>query len=48
MDRKLSLAEQIQLRVHLVICSGCRNFSRQIDQLRQISRRHAEHNDDEA
>ena len=42
MDRKLSMTEQIQLRVHLAICNGCRNFSRQIDLLRQISKRHAD------
>jgi predicted anti-sigma-YlaC factor YlaD len=47
LDRKLSVAEQIQLRLHLAICSGCRNFSRQIDLLRQISRRSTEQNDDE-
>ncbi len=46
LDRKLSVAEQIQLRLHLAICSGCRNFSRQINLLRQISQRRAEHNDD--
>lgn len=47
LDRKLSLSEQIQLRLHLAICNGCRNFTRQIDLIRQISKRHADQADDE-
>lgn len=29
LDKKLSLPERITVRLHLLICSGCRNFSRQ-------------------
>ena len=47
LDRKLSLSEQFQLRLHLTICNGCRNFTRQIDLIRQISKRHADQADDE-
>lgn len=47
MDRKLSVAEQFQLRLHLAICSGCRNFTRQIGQIRRMSQRRHGQPDDE-
>lgn len=43
MDRKLSLVEQMQLRLHLAICNGCRNFTRQIDLLRHAGRNLPDH-----
>jgi predicted anti-sigma-YlaC factor YlaD len=39
MDRKLGLAERLSLRMHLMMCSGCRNFGRQMSFLRQALRR---------
>ena len=35
MDRELSLGEAARLRLHLTLCDACRNFSRQLKQLRQ-------------
>lgn len=37
-ERKLSLGERMRLKVHTAICTGCRNFSRQVGMLRQFSR----------
>jgi len=34
-DRKLALAERVALRLHLVICKGCRAVSAQIPFLRR-------------
>jgi hypothetical protein len=34
-DRKLTLAQQAALRLHLVICRGCRALSAQIPFLRR-------------
>jgi predicted anti-sigma-YlaC factor YlaD len=36
LDRPLSVSERIGLRFHLMMCRGCRNFSRNMAQLRQI------------
>jgi hypothetical protein len=33
-DRKLGFGERVALRVHLAICDGCRNASRQFRFLR--------------
>ena len=35
MDRELTLGEHARLRVHLALCDACRNFNRQLKQLRQ-------------
>lgn len=37
-ERTLSLSERMSLKVHLLICAGCRNFGQQMDALRQIAR----------
>lgn len=42
MDRPLTWQEQLRLKVHLGICTGCRRFSGQMPVLRRISRRYAE------
>ncbi len=39
MDRTLSLKNRISLRIHLMMCSGCRNFNKQMQFLRQASRK---------
>lgn len=39
LDRPLSLRERLNLRVHLLICRGCRNFGRQMTFLRSACRR---------
>ncbi len=38
MDAPLSRGETFGLRVHLVICAGCRRFKAQMIQLRSMSR----------
>jgi hypothetical protein len=39
MDRRLSLAERVGLRFHLLLCDACSNFSRQLVLLREAIRR---------
>lgn len=39
-ERRLALAERLALRLHLAICTGCRNFRRQLAYLRLACRRH--------
>lgn len=34
LDRPLSWSDRMQLRFHLVICSACNRFNRQLNQLR--------------
>lgn len=41
-DRDLSLAEKLQLKMHLAMCGGCRNFSKQMDFLRTVCRRYTD------
>lgn len=40
-ERNLTLKEQMALRLHLSICTGCRNFNKQIGTLRIITRAYA-------
>ena len=35
LDRRLGLGERIAVRVHLLICDGCTNFTRQMKFLRR-------------
>lgn len=42
MERALSLREQLSLRTHLVICSGCSNFRKQMKTLRQVMQAYAD------
>lgn len=47
-ERRLSLREKMGLNVHLMMCSGCRNFSQQIPFLRQAMRAFAQGENDKA
>lgn len=47
-DRALSASEKLTLRVHLLMCSGCRNFNRQVPFLSQVMRAYAQGQDDKA
>ena len=38
LDRPLSLGERVELRLHLMICVGCRNLAHDMRVLRQLSR----------
>ncbi len=40
-DRDLSLSEKVSLKVHLWVCTGCKNFSQQIPFLRKAMRAYA-------
>jgi len=42
LDRRLGLAERLALRLHLLVCDGCTNFSRQAAFLRRTLSRLAE------
>jgi hypothetical protein len=35
LDRRLGFGERIAVRVHLLICDGCTNFTRQVKFLRR-------------
>lgn len=38
LDRELSLVERTRVRVHLMVCTACRNFTGQMDLLRRAMR----------
>ena len=40
-ERTLSLRERLSLKMHLMMCSGCTQFSRQMAHLRAITRSYA-------
>lgn len=41
MERKLLLQERVSLRMHLMMCSGCANFRRQMQAMRIAMQRYA-------
>lgn len=45
-DRDLSLSEKAALRLHLMMCVGCRRFSSQVGVLRQAMKRWVDRDDD--
>jgi putative zinc finger protein len=46
-DRELGVGERVTLRLHLVICNGCRNVGSQFKFLRLAVKRLAEDGNDE-
>ena len=44
-ERRLGLWEQLGLKLHLMLCSGCAQFSRQLVFLRTAVRRYLERED---
>ncbi len=42
LERRLGLAERLALRLHLLICDGCTNFSKQVAFLRRALSRLAD------
>ena len=42
MERPLKLGEKVSLRTHLMMCTGCTNYRRQMKALRQVMRAYAE------
>ena len=45
-DRKLVLPEKLQLEIHLAMCTGCRNYRRQMSFLREACRQLGQKKDD--
>ncbi|MBB5017984.1 hypothetical protein HNQ59_001269 [Chitinivorax tropicus] len=45
MDRKLTVAEQVSLKLHLALCQGCRHFNRHIHFIRHAARRMVDRTD---
>ncbi len=44
-DRELSLTDRAALKIHLMMCSGCTNFSQHLNLLRRFTQSYA-HGDD--
>lgn len=42
MERPLKLGEQVSLRTHLMMCTGCTNYRKQMKALRLVMRAYAD------
>lgn len=42
LDRQLGLGERVSLKTHLMMCSGCSNYRRQLLTLREVARAYAD------
>ncbi|EAT11173.1 zf-HC2 domain-containing protein [Bermanella marisrubri] len=38
MEQKLTVSQRLQLKFHLAMCRGCRNFGRQTQALRELAK----------
>jgi predicted anti-sigma-YlaC factor YlaD len=38
LDRPITLKEKVAMRMHLLMCQGCRNFEKQLTFIRKASR----------
>lgn len=47
-ERPLSLKERMRVRMHVTMCSGCRNFGKQMHALRQVARSYVKGEDERA
>ena len=47
-ERTLSLSERVSLRMHTVMCAGCRNFDKQVGVLGAVARSYAKRKDPDA
>lgn len=47
-ERTLDLKERMSLRMHTMMCSGCRNFGEQMHTLRHVARAYAKGKDEDA
>lgn len=45
-ERELGLKERVSLKMHVMMCSGCRNFGQQMHTLRQTMRAYANGEDE--
>lgn len=46
-DGQLTLAERVQLRLHVSMCRGCTNFERQLPRLRIAAQTFVQKTDDD-
>ena len=44
-ERQLSLKDRAGLKMHLLMCSGCQNFGKQMGTLREIAQTYAKGDD---
>ncbi|WP_210433552.1 zf-HC2 domain-containing protein [Zobellella endophytica] len=44
-ERALTTGEKLALKLHTLMCRGCRNFERQLPVIRRIARRYADRPD---
>ena len=44
-DRPLATGEKLALKLHTLMCKGCRNFEQQLPVIRLIARRYADRPD---
>lgn len=42
LDEEITLGQKVSMRAHLMMCSGCSNYRRQLAALRLAARRYAE------
>ena len=45
LEKQLPLPTRMGLRLHVMICRGCRNFGRQMQFLREVARSYAKRRD---
>ncbi|PIQ11022.1 MAG: hypothetical protein CO125_11700 [Hydrogenophilales bacterium CG_4_9_14_3_um_filter_59_35] len=45
-ERTLAWQERLSLKMHLMMCSGCRNFGKQMHTLRQVAHAYAKGEDE--
>lgn len=46
-ERELSLKDRASLKFHVMMCSGCRNFGKQMGTLRDIAHNYTEDSENE-
>jgi predicted anti-sigma-YlaC factor YlaD len=46
-EKELSLKDRAAIKLHVMMCSGCRNFAKQMGVLRNIARDYAKGSDSE-
>ena len=47
MDRELTMVERTRVRMHLLVCNACRNFTGQMDLIRKAMHRMAPDNEND-
>ncbi len=46
-DRKLSIGENVNLYMHITMCSICRRFGKQVKTLSKVSKEYKDYNQDQ-